>query len=350
MSPAGSKKEQSEQNPHPLPEFLVVGNLARNFIIDLNHKAYDDIPGGSALFAAAGIQCWGYPVGIVSEVGEDYPLDWLERSYHTGFDVRGVRVLPTSIDAREFYAGAAADSPIHENPVPHYSSNHLPFPKSLLGYAYEAKSRLQDPNTIYPHGLGNLTPQDYAQATAVHLCPMNYRLQVQIPVTLHKCFINTVTIDPSPDYMIPKNWDNIPALLKSTTAFLPSEKSLVSLFQGRSTDLWEMAQALAAFGCEYIVIRRGSKGQYLYDGYAGKRYFVPTYPLKVTNLVGVSDAFCGGFLAAIKKTYDPLEACLQGNISASLAMQSPNPLFLADNLPGFTQARLDSLRTKVQQL
>ena len=350
MSPSGSTKEHTEQDKHRLPEFLVVGNLTRNFIIDLNHKAHNDIPGGSALFAAAGIQCWGYPVGIVSEVGEDYPLDWLEKSYHSGFDTRGVRVLPLSIDAREFFAGSAADSPIRENPVPQYSACHLPFPKSLLGYSFEAKNRWQDPNTIYPHGIGNLTPQDYAQATAVHLCPMNFRLQIQIPVTLHKSFINTVTIDPSPDYMIPKNWDNLPALLKSTTAFLPTERNLVSLFQGRSTDLWEMAQALAEFGCEYIVIRRGLKGQYLYDGYAGKKYFIPNYPLKVTNLVGAGDAFCGGFLAGIKKTYDPLEACLQGNISCSLAMQTPNPLFMADNLPGFTQARLDSLRSMVQAL
>ncbi len=350
MSPSGSFKEQAVENGLPLPEFLVVGNLTRNFIIDLNHKAYDDIPGGSALFAAAGIQCWGYPVGIVSEVGEDYPLDWLERSYHTGFDVRGVRVLPTSIDAREFYAGSGVDSPIRENPVPHYSACHMPFPKMLLGYSLEGKRHLQDPNTIYTHGLGDLSPQDYAQATAVHLCPMNFRLHVQMPVTLHKSFINTVTIDPSPEYMVPRNWDNLPALLKSTTAFLPSEKSIVALFQGRSTDIWEMAQALAEFGCEYIVIRRGLKGQYLYDGYAHKKYFLPTYPLKVTNLVGAGDAFCGGFLAGIKKTYDPLEACLQGNISASLAMQSPNPLFMSDNLPGFTQARLDSLRAMVQTL
>ncbi len=350
MALSGSVKEHRERIEHPLPEFLVVGNLARNFIIDLTHNAYNDIPGGSALFAAAGIQCWGYPVGIVSEVGEDYPLDWLEKSYHTGFDVRGVRVLPTSIDSREFYAGASSESPIPGNPVPQYTACGLPFPKSLLGYSLQVKNQLQDPNTIYPHGLGNLSPQDYTQATAVHLCPMNYRLQVQIPVTLHRSFIDTVTIDPSPEYMTPKNWDNIPALLKSTTAFLPSEKCLVALFQGRSTDLWEMAQALAEFGCEFIVIRRGLKGQYLYDGYAKKKYFVPAYPLKVTNLVGAGDAFCGGFLAAIKKTYNPLEACLAGNISSSLAMQSANPLFLADNLPGFTQARRESLRTMVQQL
>lgn len=347
MTPGATSSSTKE---HRLPEFLVFGNLSRNFIIDLMHHAHNDIPGGSALFAATGIQCWGYPVGIVCEVGEDYPLERLDKSYAAGLDFRGVKVLPQSIDAREFYIGGNVDAPLMENPVPHYSASHLPFPKSLLGYSSQTKNTLRDPNAMHPHGIGNLNPQDYTQATAVHLCAMNYRLHVQIPVMLRKSFINTITIDPSPDYMIPKNWDNLPALLKSTTAFLPSEKDLIALFQGRTNDTWEMAETLAEFGCEFIVIRRGLKGQYLYDGYAKKRYFVPAYPVKASNLVGSGDAFCGGFLANYKKSYDPLEACLAGNISSSLAMQTANPLFMADTLPGFTQARKESLRMMVQTL
>jgi ribokinase len=347
MTTSGSPSKKSE---HRLPEFLVFGNLSRNFIIDLADKAHNDIPGGSALFAAAGIRCWGYPVGIVCEVGEDFPLEMLHKSYATGMDFRGVKVLPQAIDARDFYVGSNADAPLQENPIPHYSAHHLPFPTSLLGYSSQAKNPLRDPNAVHPHGIGILTPQDYQQATAVHLCAMNYRLHVQIPVMLRKSFINIITIDPSPDYMLPKNWDNLPALLKDTTAFLPHEKDIVALFQGRSNDIWEMAQALAEFGCDFIVIRRGLKGQYLYDGYARKRYFIPAYPVKATNLVGTGDAFCGGFLANYKKSYDPLEACLAGNISSSLAMQSENPLFMADTMPGFCQARKESLRLMVQTL
>jgi ribokinase len=347
MIQGGQKTKKIE---HHLPEFLVFGNLSRNFIIDLEHQAHNDLPGGSALFAAAGVQCWGYPVGIVGEVGEDYPLERLEKTYAAGLDFRGVKVLPLSVDAREFFVGYNVDAPLMENPVPHYAANALPFPKSLLGYSSQMKNSLRDPNAMHPHGIGNLSPQDYTQATAVHLCAMNFRLQVQIPVMLRKSFINTITIEPSADYMIPKNWDLIPAVLKSTTAFLPAEKDLIALFQGRSTDLWEMAQGLAEYGCEFIVIRCGMKGQYLYDGYAKKRYFIPAFPVKATNLVGAGDAFCGGFLASYKKSYDPLEACLAGNISSSLAMQCPNPLFIADTLPGFPLARKESLRMMVQKL
>jgi len=109
MATSGSPSKKSE---HRLPEFLVFGNLSRNFIIDLADKAHNDIPGGSALFAAAGIRCWGYPVGIVCEVGEDFPLEMLHKSYATGMDFRGVKVLPQAIDARDFYVGSNADAPL----------------------------------------------------------------------------------------------------------------------------------------------------------------------------------------------------------------------------------------------
>ena len=70
----------------------------------------------------------------------------------------------------------------------------------------------------------------------------------------------TVTVDPSPGYMNPDYWDHVPALLTGLTAFLPSEEELRSLFRGRSDDLWEMAEALAAYGCELVVIKRGLRG------------------------------------------------------------------------------------------
>jgi hypothetical protein len=44
--------------------------------------------------------------------------------------------------------------------------------------------------------------------------------------------------------MNPIFWDDIPILLNGITRFLCSEEKMVSLFQGRSTDLWEMAETL----------------------------------------------------------------------------------------------------------
>ena len=50
-------------------------------------------------------------------------------------------------------------------------------------------------------------------------------------------------------------------LLGALTAFLPSEAKLRALFWGQTYDLWEMMEAVGAYGCEIVVARRGAAGQ-----------------------------------------------------------------------------------------
>ncbi len=123
-----------------------------------------------------------------------------------------------------------------------------------------------------------------------------------------------------------------------------------SLFQGRSDDLWEMAEALAAYGCEFIVIKRGERGQLLYDAVSKSRWEIPAYPANLVNPTGVGDAFCGGFLAGYRKNYDPVEAVLYGNISAAIVTEGYGAFFALDVLPGLQHARLESLRLSVRKL
>ena len=168
-------------------------------------------------------------------------------------------------------------------------------------------------------------PIDFLDASAAHLCPVDYLTHSLLPAVLRQAELTTVTLDPSPGYMNPTFWDEVPALVTGLTAFLPSEEEISSLFQGRSSDLWEMASALAAYGCEIIVIKRGERGQLLFDAASGARWEVTAYPSRVVNPTGAGDAFCGGFLAGYRRTYDPLEAVLFGNISASLVVEGTWP-------------------------
>ena len=142
----------------------------------------------------------------------------------------------------------------------------------------------------------------------------------------------------------------MPALLTGLTAFLPSEEEALSLFEGRSDDLWEIAEALTSYGCEIIVIKRGEGGQILYDSASGTRWEVPSYPSRMVNPIGAGDAFCGGFLAGFRRNYDVLEAVLFGNIAASLVVEGHQPTYALDALPGLAEARLESLRQSVRKV
>jgi sugar/nucleoside kinase (ribokinase family) len=111
-----------------------------------------------------------------------------------------------------------------------------------------------------------------------------------------------------------------------------------------------MAETIASFGVQVVVIQRGVQGQYLYNATQRERWVVPAYPVQRVDLNGAGDAFCGGFLAGLCTSYDPLTAVLQGNVSASLGVEGTGAFFALDCMPGLPQSRLDSLRQMARKV
>jgi sugar/nucleoside kinase (ribokinase family) len=334
------------------PRFLIAGRLTRDYIVFPSQEPLLDIPGGNALYAAVGLAIWEpHPSpGIVARVGEDYPQEWLDDFSARGLDVRGVRLLPDAVDVRSFTAFFDRALRVNDDPVAHFARLGLPFPKSLLGYRppsfnIDSRTRLQATSLRQNDILAG-----YMNASAVHLCPLDYLTHSLLPAVLRQAQFTTVTLDPSPGYMNPTYWHDVPALLTGLTAFLPSEEDVRALFKSRTSDLWEMAQALAAYGCEIIVIKCGERGQLLYDAVSHARWEIPPYPARLINPIGAGDAFCGGFLAGYRHTYEPLEAVLYGNISASLVVEGHKPLYALDVLPGLPAARLEALRQVARKI
>ncbi len=337
-------------NTAPLLSYIIAGQLQRNYILLKDRKPLIDVPGGGLFYAAAGLAMWDSGIGLVSRVGEDYPQDWLAQAAQKGFDTQGIHILPESIDLRNFVAYTGSEIPQTENPVAHFARLGLPFPKALLEFnnnpaQLDSRIRL----TSLTLRLNDL-PHYYLDASAAHLCPLDYVSHSLLPPTLRQGHINAITLDPSPGYMNPTFWNDIPVLLSGITAFHVSEEKITSLFQGRSTDLWEMAEALAGYGCEIVTILRGSNGQYLYDCASHTRWIIPAYPATVVDPTGSSDAFCGGFLAGYHQTYDPLQSTLFGNVSASFKVEGTDVFYPMDAMPGLAKARTIALKDLVRKV
>ena len=334
------------------PRFIIAGQLTREYVILPSGQALLDVPGGNALFAAVGVAIWEPqpPPGIVARVGEDYPQEWIDHYARKGFNVRGIRILPEAVDVRSFVAFSDRVTRSTEDPVAHFARLGLPFPKALLGYRDETDV-VASRTRLMPTSLrqGDVPP-DYLDAGAAHLCGLDYLTHSVLPAVFRQSEVAVVTLDPSPGYMNPTYWFDVPSLITGLTAFLPSEEEIRSLFRGRSSDLWEMAEALASYGCEIIVIKRGERGQFLYDASTRTRWEIPPYPARLVDPTGAGDAFCGGFLAGFRRTYNPLEAALHGNISASLVVEGVDPFYGLDSLPGLPQARLESLRQSARKV
>ena len=336
----------------PSLRYVVAGQLRREYALLPNGTARLDVLGGNLVYAAVGLAIWEPEAmpGLVARVGEDYPREWLEMLGQRGFDTRGIRILPEALDLRSFYVYTDRLTRQADDPVSHFARLGLQFPKALLGYrppanTFDSRTRL-GPTSLRQGDF----PDDYLDASAAHLCPLDYLTHTLLPAVLRQGGFTTVTLDPSPGTMTPTFWDDIPALLTGLTAFMPAEEELRNLFHGRSTDLWQMAEALGAYGCEFVVIKRGERGQLLYDAVSKARWEVPAYAARLVDQSGAGDAFCGGFLAGYRRTYDPLQAMLHGNISASLVVEGSGPFYALEALPGLAQARLEALREAARKI
>jgi ribokinase len=111
-----------------------------------------------------------------------------------------------------------------------------------------------------------------------------------------------------------------------------------------------MLSALGEFGCEIVVAKRGGRGQAVLDVQGKHKWEIPAYPARLADPTGAGDAYCGGFLAGLKKTYDPLQAALYGNVAASLAVEGSGALYALGVAPGLAQARLSAMNDLVREV
>jgi len=332
------------------PRFIVAGLLRREYLLPPVGIPLLDEPGGNLLYAAGGLRVWETEVGLLGRVGEDYPFRWRREFEIRGFDTQGLKILPDSLDLRSFRAYSENFELSLNNPVSHFARRGIKFPKALLGYQPPSEKK-ENPRQSNLHAptVGDI-PKNYLDASAAHICPMDFTSQGQLLATFKAGLSTTVTLDPEPAYMIPGFLKDLRELLNGLTAFLPSQEELQSLFWGKTNDLWEMAEALGSYGCEFVVVKSGGLGQFLYDAVGEHRWDIPAYPSRMADPTGAGDAFCGGFLAGYRKTYDPLEAALHGNVSASLKVEGSGAFYPLDVMPGLAQARLDTLRDQVRKI
>ena len=176
-------------------------------------------------------------------------------------------------------------------------------------------------------------PEDYLDTSSVHICAMDMNTQNLLTLTFRQSHVNTVMLDTAGYYMKPQYFKKIPALINDLDILFTSKEKALSLFQGKTKDLWEICESLSSYGCEIIVIKCGKEGQLIYDHGRHNRWQIPAYPVSILEPTGAGDAFCGGFMAGYKLSFEPLEAALFGNISASLCLEGCSPFIAGNHSP-----------------
>ncbi len=332
----------------PFLRFVIAGNLFRDFIVYSNNTAALDIPGGNLLYTAAGLSLWDEHIGLISYVNEDYPYEWIQEINKRGFDSRGIQVGRSSLDQRRFIAYPSVDQVMYDNPMAHFARIEQAFPKAMLGYQHDENKVNQYSYSQYFKF--NEIPDDYFDATAAHICPMDSSTQIRMTSVLNQGQVATLTLMASDAYMDPIFFDDVPIIVKGVTAFICTEKQALSLFRTRTKDITQIAETLGSYGCEFVVIEKLNQKYIVYDQLTKKHFEVPAYPVRTVDITGVTDAFCGGFIAGLRFNHQPELAALKGAISASFALEGGYAFFSMDALPGLVQARFDAIQHQITRL
>jgi hypothetical protein len=333
------------------PQYLVFGQLRRDFLITPDRKVLADQPGGNLLYAVEGAGLWldeGEKVGVIARVGEDYPRNWLDLIASRGYLTDGIKILEQEIDLRSFRAYTDLRTFFTDDPVGHFGRLGLTMPRSLLGYS--TKSKLKNLHEIAPTSLRKSDiPPNFQQAKGAHLCSMDYLTHSLIPPEIRRSGVEIVTLDPGP-YMQKENMEEVKSMAIGLTAFLPSEEELKALFFNQTSDVREMVEEIGSWGVGIVVVKRGWQGQMVYHTAIKRAYEVPAYPSKMVDPTGAGDVFGGGFMVGLAKTGSPVQAAMYGNVAASFAVEGSGAFYTQDALPGLQQARLESLRNSVREI
>lgn len=299
-----------------MARLYVLGNFTIDDVVYHGARVSWDQPGGNALYAAIGAQVWLADVGVLARLGRDYPEAHLEALRRRGLELALRRVDAPNIHNWSLYEDEGGRRFIN-----------------LLA------SGTHDEMAIRPEEVCD----GHRQARAYHVAPMPTGIQLQLVQSL-KGPGNLLALDPHLDYLQGHEAE-LEAILHRVDCFLPSrEEARVAYGADRPE---EAAQRFAASGPRAVVVKLGRDGSLVYDRSTERLVHVPIVPVEVRDVTGAGDAYCGGFIAGMLATGDPVEAALYGTVSASYAVESQGAVSVPSPSRDDATRRLDALRATV---
>nr|WP_239025454.1 carbohydrate kinase family protein [Roseibacterium persicicum] len=304
---------------------VTVGGLTVDNVISADGQVALAQAGGNGAYSAVGALMWAPGVGLVSCAVESYPRATIARLEQHGIDLGGVAWSDERLSSCNWFIYDADGHRDEGLSSPPDALAEAGFPTDRLTAAQIARwrdllARREAPGEIsysdfrVRHPLTpSQVPEAWRHARGVHLAPS----QPGVMLAMLDVFAPggaVVTADPGwqlADYTL----DEITPILARIDAFLPSEVELRALVPGAG-----IADALAAIAARCpgaVAVKLGPRGVLVWDRAAAAPVAVPPAPARTLDPTGAGDSFCGGFLAGLVETGDPLRAARHGAISAA---------------------------------
>ena len=253
-----------------MSKLLIVGTVAFD-AIETPFGKTDKILGGSAPFIGLSASQFNINSAIVSVVGDDFPISYLEMLNRKNIDTSGIEIVKGGTTF--FWKGKY-----------HNDMNSRDTLITELNVLADFKPKVPEnyKNTDFLM-LGNLHPS--IQMLVIQQIPKRPKLVV----------LDTM------NYWMDNTWDELIEVLKKIDVITINDEEARQLSGEYS--LVKAAQRIAKFGPKYVVIKKGEHGALLF--HEGNIFFAPALPLEeVFDPTGAGDTFAGGFIGYLASSKD----------------------------------------------
>lgn len=246
---------------------LVVGSIALDSVDTPFGSTADALGGSAVFFAFAG--CLLHPVQVVGIIGDDYPVEQLERLEKRGVDLSGVvRAQGESFRWKGKYS---------------YDLQNRETLETRLGVFADFQPRI---------------PAEFRDAQFVFLGNIDPELQLGV---LDQVSDPKLVACDTMNYWIQGKRDVLLELLRRVDVLMVNDAEARQL--SGDWNVYRAASWILQHGPRYVVIKQGEYGAVLVG--ADGIFYVPAYPLEeVFDPTGAGDAFAGGFMGHLARTDD----------------------------------------------
>jgi len=253
-----------------MSKLLIVGTVAFD-AIETPFGKTDKILGGSAPYIGLSASQFDINAAIVSVVGDDFPLGYLEMLNRKNIDTSGIEIVK---GGKTFFWKGKYHNDLNSRDTLITELNVLADFKPIVPENFKNTDFLM---------LGNLHPS--IQMSVIKQIPKRPKLVV----------LDTM------NYWMDNTWDELIEVLKKIDVITINDEEARQLSGEYS--LVKAAQRIAKFGPKYVVIKKGEHGALLF--HEGNIFFAPALPLEeVFDPTGAGDTFAGGFIGYLASTKD----------------------------------------------
>jgi sugar/nucleoside kinase (ribokinase family) len=310
--------------------------------------------GGNGAYSAVGARIWASPVGIIGCVPRNYPRDWLTTLRAHDVLTDAVVTQDEDVHLPEWFLyrpdGSRADglfataesfrtagygARLEPGEIARWEAQLRATPPSGRSHGDFRRAHPATPAQV---------PESYFRARGIHIAPD----QPEVQLALARAFRargRLVTLDPRPLALPDEMLD---ALLNAVDAFLPSEKELAALVPNCAP-----ADALAALAKRtkaILAVKIGAAGSLIWDRARRRAIAIPAFATVARDPTGAGDSWCGGFLAGLVETGDPVHAACRGAVSSSFVVEGFGVLHGLSARRELAEDRLKSVLARVQSV